>query len=147
MPHKGKGKDYKAKKGHPKKQEQQMSNYQGSATQNSGLKVTWGAEHRTGNGRLISRQVSINPPDPPMCLSPKCIWRYIIDSLTYSVILSYHDRRTRYAESNRNKDILERYRTGEPSPQTLWQAIHANTKLTCPICRKYNVDPFLGRNE
>jgi hypothetical protein len=40
--------------------------------------------------------------------------------------------------------VLERYRTGEPAPKTLWQAIHANIKLSCPICRKYDIDPFLG---
>ena len=39
--------------------------------------------------------------------------------------------------------VLERYRTGEPNPKNLWQAIHANLKLKCPVCRKYNVDPLL----
>lgn len=39
--------------------------------------------------------------------------------------------------------VLERYRTGKPAPKNIWQAIHANVKLKCPVCRKYNVDPFL----
>jgi len=39
--------------------------------------------------------------------------------------------------------VLERYRTGEPSPQTIWQAIHAIIKIKCPVCRRYNRDPFL----
>jgi hypothetical protein len=39
--------------------------------------------------------------------------------------------------------VLERYRTGQPSPKNIWQAIHANIKLRCPVCRKYNVDPLL----
>jgi hypothetical protein len=65
------------------------------------------------------------------------------DSLFCALLSSYHRRRVYYAEKNRHKKILERYRTGEPSPKNLWQAIHANIKLKCPICRKYNVDPLL----
>jgi hypothetical protein len=61
----------------------------------------------------------------------------MIESLTFAFVSSYHRRRIAYAEENRRKQILERYRTGEPSPQTFWQAIHANIKLACPICRKY----------
>jgi hypothetical protein len=52
-----------------------------------------------------------------------------------------------YAEKNKHKKILDRYRTGEPSPTTIWQAIHANTKLRCPVCRRYDVDPFLFRSK
>ena len=110
----------------------------------SGLLVSWGAEHKSGD-RLISRQASIEPPAPPQCIRPSCLIKYVWETLTYTLILSYHARRVAYAESNRNKEILERYRTGEPSPETMWQAIHANWKLTCPICRKYNVDPLLRR--
>ena len=109
----------------------------------SGIGITWGAEHRDGDGNLITRQVSINHPAPPKCIRPKCLIKYLWASLTFALIASYHARRTTYAENNRNKKILERYRTGEPSPKNLWQAIHANLKLTCPVCRKYNVDPFL----
>ncbi len=112
-----------------------------------GVGVKWGATHRDGKGTLISRQMSIEPPAPPTCLTPRCLLRYVKAAVFYSLLGTYHARRVAYAEANRYKDILERYRTGEPSPQNIWQAIHANIKLTCPVCRKYNVDPFLFRRE
>lgn len=97
-------------------------------------------------GQLIARPISIQPPDPPKCISPRCLFRFVMDSLFVAFLSTYHSRRFAYAEANRpeKKKILERYRTGEPAPKNLWQAIHANIKLTCPICRKYNVDPLLG---
>lgn len=100
-------------------------------------------------GQLIARPMSIYAPDPPSCLSFRCLWKFIIDSLYSAFLSSYHRRRTAYAEANRpekGKKILERYRTGEPAPQNLWEAIHANIKLRCPLCRKYNVDPLLFSN-
>ena len=113
----------------------------------SGIAISAGATHRDKDGNLISRHVFTEPPTPPTCVKPSCLWRYFSQFLTYSVIILYHSRRMTYAEANRRKTILERYRTGEPSPKTLWQAIHANIKLACPICRKYNVDPFLFKKE
>ncbi len=97
-------------------------------------------------GHLTVRTFPIQAPTPPQCISFRCLWKFIIDSLFVAYLSSYHRRRVEYAEKNKpqNKQILERYRTGEPSPKNLWQAIHANLKLRCPICRKYNVDPFLG---
>ena len=109
----------------------------------AGLGITWGAEHKDGAGNLISRQASIEPPSPPTCIRPSCLFRYVFDTIVYALIGSYHVRRVAYAEANRNKEILERYRTGYPSPITFWQAVHANLKLSCPICRRYNVDPLL----
>ena len=111
----------------------------------TGLYIQWGAEHRDGAGNLISRQASIAPPEAPKCLRPPCLLKYMKDALLYSLVANYHARRVAYAEANRHKVILERYRTGEPSPQTIWQAIHANIKLACPVCRKSNRDPFLFR--
>ena len=136
-----------------------------------GIRMSWASEHRTGVcedcghnvmvmvavegkqrprcakcrglGQLIVRHVSIQPAAPPVCLSVPCLWKFFRDSLFIALVANYHRRRVAYAEANRHKVILERYRTGEPSPQTIWQAIHANTKLTCPICRKFNVDPLL----
>lgn len=102
----------------------------------SGLIISWGVEHKDGTGRLISRQTNITPPKPIDCINPLCLWNYLIESLTYTLVLLYHSRRVTYAEANRNKTILERYRTGEPNPKTLWQALHANIKLTCPLCKR-----------
>ena len=114
-----------------------------SAQTSGGIGVAWGAEHRDGQGNLISRQASVEVPSTS-CANPICLLRFIVDAITYALVLTYHKRRTTYAEANRHKKILERYRTGEPSPRTLWGAIHANIKLTCPICRKYNNDLFKG---
>lgn len=99
-------------------------------------------------GQLIARPISIQAPPPPKCLSFKCLGKFIMDSLFIAYLSSYHSRRVTYAEANRpekGKVILERYRTGEPAPKNLWQAIHANIKLTCPVCRKYDIDPLLFR--
>jgi len=96
-------------------------------------------------GQLIVTPFTIQSPEPPKCLSFRCLGGFIKDSLYIAFLSSYHARRVAYAEANRpeKKEILDRYRTGYPSPQTLWQAIHANIKLKCPVCRKYNVDPLL----
>jgi hypothetical protein len=110
----------------------------------SGEAVEWSTLHKDKNGRIISRQFSLNHPTVPTCLRLSCLIRYLKEALLYALVATYHNRRVQYAENNKNKEILERYRTGEPSPKTIWQAIHANIKLTCPICRKYNVDPLLG---
>ena len=98
-----------------------------------------------GLGKLIVRTYSIQPPKPPSCAKPGCIWQFMKDSFFVMLLSIYHAKRVAYAQKYRNKVILERYRTGEPSPATIWQAIHANIKLKCPICRKYNKDPLLFR--
>ena len=115
------------------------------AVTSGGLIVEWGATHRDGRGELISRQMSITPPEVPTCLSVPCLFKYVKQSVLYALTRNYHAKRVAYAEANRNKAILKRYRTGEPSPQNIWQAIHANIKIKCPICRKYDVDPLLFR--
>jgi len=97
-----------------------------------------------GMGRLIAKTFSVQPPSPPQCLSVRCLYKFFLDTLFCALLSTYHSRRVAYAEMNRHKQILERYRTGQPSPETIWQAIHANIKLTCPVCRKYNIDPLLG---
>lgn len=112
----------------------------------TGLSVSWGAEHRDNNGNLISRQASVQPPTAPTCLTPPCLFRYVKSAIFYALVCNYHARRTAYAEANRHKNILERYRTGDPSPKTIWQAIHANIKLTCPICRKINTGGVSSHN-
>ncbi len=97
-----------------------------------------------GLGKLIVKTYSVQPPVFAGCFSPKCVWQFFKDTLFCAVLANYHQRRVAYATRSRGKPILERYRTGEPSPKTIWQAIHASIKLKCPVCRKYNVDPLLG---
>jgi len=141
---------------------------------------------------LITHLVSIQPPDPPACISPKCLFRFMMDSLFVALLSSYHSRRVNYCESMRyvaddvhgvyrirraglvpgtnelypykpevygtiqeaqkacdriGDKVLERYRTGKPSPKNIWQTVHANLKLRCPVCRKYNIDPLLFGGE
>lgn len=83
-------------------------------------------------GQLIARPTSIQAPDPPACISPKCLWRFVIRSLFVAYLSAYHRRRVAYAEKNRpekGKNILEKYRTGEFAPTSLIGAIVANIKL------------------
>ena len=100
--------------------------------------MDWGMEHKDGQGNLIARQVGIQAPEIT-CISLKCLIRYLALSLTYTLTMLYHRRRIKYAEKHRRDKILDRYRTGEPSPSTLWGAIAAHIKLTCPVCRRYEV--------
>lgn len=102
----------------------------------SGTGITWGAEHRKVDGTLIVRMCSAEPPKPLTCLKISCIIKFIGDCLRIALVSVYHERRIAYAEKNRNKKILERYRTGEPAPKSIIMALIANTKLTCPVCRK-----------
>jgi hypothetical protein len=109
-----------------------------------GVNATFSSEFRDINGNLIVRMVSLTPPKPPACINPVCLARYVWDGLTYAAIALYDSRRCHYAANSRlNKKILERYRTGDPMPRTLWQAVHGIIKIKCPVCRKYNVDPLL----
>ena len=108
-----------------------------------GFKGEWGLEHRDGLGNLIARDFSIDMPAPPTCTKLSCLLKFLRDCLYVALVSGYHRKRVAYAEKNRRKKILERYRTGSPSPANIWQAIHANLKLTCPVCRKFNVDPLL----
>ena len=101
----------------------------------SGIKVTWGAEHRDANGKLIVRMCSLDTPEPLTCLKIKCIISFMEDCLRTALISMYHQRRIAYAEKNQDKKILERYRTGEPAPKNIVMALIANTKLACPVCR------------
>ena len=107
------------------------------------LRVVVTGELRGGDGKLVVKTYSIQPPDPPKCIKPSCLFQFFKDTLFCALLSIYHNRRVIYAQQNRHKKILERYRTGEPSPKTIWQAIHALIKLKCPVCRRYNIDPFL----
>ena len=157
--------------------------------QQSGLKIVINGEQRLGDGRLVTRLYSIQPPEPPACLSLRCILKFVYESLYLIYLASYHRRRVMYCQIKKYQvdqvgthafmirragfkpdgetlypynpkpyetkieaqkacdliadTVLERYRTGEPSPKNLWQAFHANLKIACPVCRKYNVDPLL----
>jgi len=110
-----------------------------------GIAVSWGAEHRDGQGNLIVRMCSLEEPEPLKCIRFSCIIKYMRDMLRYSLISLYHEHRQEYAEENRRKVILERYRTGEPSPKTIWEALYALTKITCPLCRKVDTPSKLER--
>jgi len=88
-----------------------------------------------GMGKLIVKTFSIQPPAPPKCLSFRCITKFFNDSIRCALLTNYHKRRVAYATHNRKKKMLEKYRTGEPSPTTFWGIIYATVKLSCPIWR------------
>jgi len=116
-----------------------------TANSASGMGVTFKAAHRDGQGNLIVAFASIPEPAPLKCIKFRCIIKFTRDMLRYALISLYHERRQEYAETNRRKHILERYRTGQPSPTNIWQALYALTKLTCPLCRKVNTPVRLER--
>jgi len=82
-----------------------------------------------GMGKLIAKTYSVQPPKPPQCMSFRCLYQFFMDTLFCALLSNYHRRRVAYAEKNRHKVILERYRTGEPSPTGLLRAVVANIKL------------------
>jgi len=82
-----------------------------------------------GQGRLIVKTYSVQPPDAPQCISFRCLYKFVMDTLFCGLLSNYHRRRVAYAGANRHKEILERYRTGEPSPKNIRQAILADVKL------------------
>lgn len=100
----------------------------------SGLIVSWGATHRH-NGVLVVRMASIAPPGVIKCVRLSCLWNYLIASLRYTLIMLYHRYRVEYAESHkyneahRDKDIPYHYRTGVPSPDTIWGAAKEIVRL------------------
>lgn len=93
----------------------------GVARSKSGLGLSTESEHRS-NGRLIARIVTAPAPQIT-CLRLSCILSYLFRTLRHVVLMEYHAKRVRYAEKNRDRDIPERYRTGEPAPQTIRQAL------------------------
>ena len=88
-------------------------------------------------GQLIVRTTPIPKPKPPEGIKPKDFRKFIKDSLLLDILSSYHTRRVAFANANRPeiKEIPERYRTGEPSPKTLWQAVKAIIGLRYTICK------------
>ena len=94
----------------------------------SGVKLSWSNEHRDGTGRLISKQMSFESPELT-CIKPKCVHKYLKDCFAHAAISVYHSERAAYAERHRNDFIDMKYRTGEPSPKTFWEAISEIAKL------------------
>jgi len=80
-------------------------------------------------GKLIVKTYSIQAPPPPQCVRFKCLYKFFLDTVFCSLLSTYHSKRVSYATHNRHKDMPERYRSGEPSPQNIKQAIKAIIKL------------------
>jgi len=87
------------------------------------IAISWAMEHRTGDGKLVSRQAIVKPPEPLTCMKFSCVWRYFIACFRYTLLLKYHQNRSAYAEkwskSGKKeiyKEIPEKYRTGMPMP-------------------------------
>jgi hypothetical protein len=101
----------------------------GMAEIKSGVSVSWGASHKTSDGRLIVRNVNVQPPQFGACLVLTCMWRYFKAQLIYVLTLLYHQYRTECAEKYRDKDIPMDYRTGENVPETFWRLVWAIMRI------------------
>jgi hypothetical protein len=80
----------------------------------------WGASHKSADGRLISRQAIVPPPDFKPCIALTCLRQYFMAHLIYILTLTYHAQRVEYAEKMRSREIPEHYRTGENVPVKFW---------------------------
>ena len=89
-----------------------------------------------GMGKLIVRTYSVQAPKPPQCVKAKCLFKFFYDVLFCSVLSTYHNKRVQYATHNRHKEIKEKYRTGNPSPKNIRQAILAIMKLKIDKLRR-----------
>jgi len=88
-------------------------------------------------GHLIVRTTTIPAPEAPKCIKLPCIIKFIKRSLFLGYLASYHSQRVAYAQAHRpeKSKILDRYRTGEPSPKNTIQCILATAKLRNPLLR------------
>ena len=88
-------------------------------------------------GHLIVRTTTIPAPEAPKCIKLPCILKFIKRSLFLGYLASYHSQRVAYAQAHRpeKSKILDRYRTGEPSPKNTLQCILATMKLRNPLLR------------
>lgn len=104
--------------------------------------------------RLVCRKMDIAYPIPqPLpvaqaCITGKCIKEYKkqLDEwlstykreLDYVEILSLYDKaRTEYVYRHRNDDIDEKYRTGDPFPSSIMEALKEIAKLKLKGGRKW----------
>ena len=124
-------------------EEDKIEEYDVEAFAGAGKGMKWSVTARDKDGNLMGVEFMIEPPAPPKCARFGCLFKFVMDSLFYALLQTYNRRRLEYAYSHKG-EILERYRTGYPQPKNIWQAIHANIKLGCPVCRRYDVDPLLG---
>jgi len=98
------------------------------AKRSAGLSFSVEAEHRDSEGNLIVRHITVHPP-VITCIRPSCLYRYVLKSWCYTWVMLYHKYRMQHAERHRHDNIDEKYRTGEPSPQSIRQAIYEIIKL------------------
>jgi len=94
----------------------------------AGIIVEWGATHRH-NGVIVVRFASVAPPDAIKCVSLGCLWRYLLESLRYTLVMLYHKYRIIYAETHRDEDIPAHYRMGEPAPDSVWKTVKEIVRL------------------
>lgn len=83
-----------------------------------------------GSGKLIVRTYSIQPPKPPKCINPKCLYKFFLRVIFCSLLSTYHNKRVNYAQRNKYKNIQGKYRTGEPSPATIKQCLGEIFKMS-----------------
>ena len=82
-----------------------------------------------GQGRLVVKTYSVQAPNPPQCVKFKCLYKFFLGVVFCSLLSTYHCKRVEYATHNRHKDIPTKYRTGDPSPRNIKEAIRAIANL------------------
>jgi hypothetical protein len=81
-----------------------------------------------GQGKLIVREVAIDPP-AISCLKFHCLVRFARSVLFSYLLNRYHEKRGEYAQAHRDDEIPEYYRTGRPMPSSIPQCIKEIIKL------------------
>jgi hypothetical protein len=101
----------------------------------SGLKLTYKAEHRNGlTGELICSMFTVEAPQGYESPSKRNIKLYLRRSIMFVLLSKYHALRIELCERASKKSVKnhtplvmeklpERYRTGEPAPTTIRQCL------------------------
>uniref|UniRef100_A0A6M3KK38 Uncharacterized protein n=1 Tax=viral metagenome TaxID=1070528 RepID=A0A6M3KK38_9ZZZZ len=115
-----------------------------SAVEQSGLVVEYAIDVRLKDGTLVYREASVSSPfmpaPPQMGTCENCLELFRIDmdnwvqecmekAELFEAVRKYHKLRGIYAFFNKHNIIDEKYRTGEPSPQTILEAKQAISEL------------------
>ncbi len=115
-----------------------------TAITGSGLVNEYSVEVRKADGTLRYQESSVHlpelPPPPTPPASADCVdlyrkkYRIWLDYCKekmdfYDALRNYHSARCAYCMRHRNDEIEEKYRTGEPPPQTIEETKREIRKL------------------
>jgi hypothetical protein len=98
-------------------------------TSPDGVRIRWGISHRDADGRLIVRHVMVSAPPAVSGGNLSARWRYFAKIQLCSLLRLYHRKRVAYAETNKDRSIPEHYRSGQPAPRDICQALKELCRL------------------